>query len=78
MIAHFDWEEIHLVKQIWFTNSTISFRKILLCRKSVRLLLMHMHGSVPSRTYGYHLTTRKDPFQHEMTYRVHFNPDLER
>ncbi|QRX63921.1 tRNA pseudouridine(38-40) synthase TruA [Dysgonomonadaceae bacterium zrk40] len=79
MIAHFDWEgdsfgEADLVHKLNnFLPKDIAVQEI-------RPVIADAHArfSALSRTYSYHLTTRKDPFQHEMTYRVHFNPDLEK
>ena len=79
MIAHFDWEgdsfgRADLVRKLNnFLPKDIAVQEI-------RPVLPEAHArfSALSRTYSYHLTTRKDPFQHEMSYRVHFLPDMER
>lgn len=79
MIAHFDWvgdsfSEADLVHKLNnFLPKDIAVQEI-------RPVIADAHArfSALSRTYSYHLTTRKDPFQHQLTYRVHFNPDLEK
>jgi tRNA pseudouridine38-40 synthase len=37
----------------------------------------HARFSALLRTYCYHITTQKDPFLHEFTYRVYFHPDVQ-
>lgn len=37
----------------------------------------HARFSALSRTYKYYLTTEKDPFLHDFTYRVFFQPDID-
>lgn len=38
----------------------------------------HARFSAVSRTYGYYLTTEKDPFLHEIKCRVYFEPDIQK
>ena len=79
MIAHFDWEgnpfsETDLVRKLNnFLPRDIAIQEI-------RPVIADAHArfSALSRTYSYHLTTQKDPFQHELTYRIPFSPDMDR
>ncbi|MDD2512892.1 MAG: tRNA pseudouridine(38-40) synthase TruA [Proteiniphilum sp.] len=78
MIAHFDWdgdpfEKTELVHKLNnFLPKDIAVQEIRPVRPDA-----HARFSAVSRTYSYHLTTHKDPFQHEQTFRIHFNPDME-
>ena len=79
MIAHFDWEgdsfvAADLVNRLNnFLPKDISITAIQQVRPDA-----HARFSATSRTYTYHLITSKDPFLHEQTYRVHYQPDLEK
>ena len=78
MIAHFDWEGdsfapndlIHKLNN--FLPKDISISTIRQVRPDA-----HARFSAVSRTYKYYVTTVKDPFLHEYTYRLFFHPDLE-
>ena len=79
MIAHFDWDGdtflpddlVHKLNN--FLPKDISISAIQQVRPDA-----HARFSATSRTYTYHITTKKDPFLHELTYRLHFVPDLVR
>lgn len=79
MIAHFDWDgdtfvEDDLVHRLNnFLPKDISITAIQQVRPDA-----HARFSATSRTYTYHITTIKDPFLHELTYRLHFVPDMEK
>ncbi len=79
MIAHFDWEG-DSIGEADLVHKLNNFLPKDIAVQEIRPVIADAHArfSALSRTYSYHLTTRKDPFQHEMTYRVHFNPDLEK
>ena len=79
MIAHFDWEGDSFGKAD-LVHKLNNFLPKDIAVQEIRPVLPEAHArfSALSRTYSYHLTTRKDPFQHEMSYRVHFLPDMER
>lgn len=79
MIAHFDWEgnafspEDLVYKLNNFLPKDISLSSIRQVRPDA-----HARFSAISRTYKYYVTTVKDPFLHEYTYRLFFQPDIER
>ena len=78
MMAHFDWEGstfssgdlVHKLNN--FLPKDISISAIRKVRPEA-----HARFSAVSRTYKYYVTTVKDPFLHEYTYRLFFHPDLE-
>ncbi len=79
MIAHFDWDgDTFLVGDLLhklnnFLPKDLSISAIQQVRPDA-----HARFSATSRTYTYHVTTIKDPFLHELSYRLHFVPDMER
>lgn len=79
MVAHFDWEgecfspDELLVKLNNFLPKDISLFSIRAVKPDA-----HARFSALSRTYRYYVTTRKDPFGYPFTYRIFFEPDLER
>lgn len=79
MVAHFDWDgeafsPVDLVHKLNnFLPKDISIYTI----RSVRADA-HARFSAISRTYKYYVTTVKDPFLYEFTYRLFFQPDIER
>jgi tRNA pseudouridine38-40 synthase len=79
MIAHFDWDggafsPGDLVYKLNnFLPKDISVSDIRPVKADA-----HARFSALLRTYSYHITTQKDPFLHELTYRVHFHPDVQR
>lgn len=78
MMAHFDWGEspflpgdlVHKLNN--FLPKDISISAIRQVHPDA-----HARFSAVSRTYKYYVTTVKDPFLHEYTYRLFFHPDLE-
>lgn len=78
MVAHFDWEGdlfspgelVHKLNN--FLPKDISIAAIRQVRPDA-----HARFSAISRTYKYYVTTVKDPFLYEYTYRLFFQPDLE-
>ncbi len=77
MIAHFDWEGDPFMEED-LVHKLNNFLPRDIAVQSIRPVIANAHArfSALSRTYSYHLTTRKDPFLHELTYRVHFQPDM--
>ena len=79
MIAHFDWEgdafdEKDLVFRLnGFLPNDIAVYKIEKVNDEA-----HARFSAVSRTYKYFITTRKDPFRHDLQYRVFFSPDMDK
>lgn len=79
MVAHFDMDEKELnpddlcMKLNRFLPNDIAIHSI----KEVTVDA-HARFSAISRTYSYHVTRIKDPFLHELKYRVSFDPDVER
>ena len=78
MIAHFDVDENELnpddlsMKLNRFLPNDIAIHSI----KEVTIDA-HARFSAISRTYSYHITRIKDPFLHELKYRITFEPDVE-
>ena len=78
MIAHFDWDGDAfsagtLVDKLnSFLPKDISVSAIQPVKEGA-----HARFSALLRTYSYHITTQKDPFLHEMTFRIHFHPDVQ-
>lgn len=78
MIAHFDWNDSDFntdelcMKLNRFLPKDIAIH-------SIREVTADAHArfSAVSRTYSYCITQRKDPFLHELKYRVSFIPDIE-
>ncbi|MDD4630756.1 MAG: tRNA pseudouridine(38-40) synthase TruA [Proteiniphilum sp.] len=78
MVAHFDWEgdafsSVDLIHKLNnFLPKDISVSSIQPVKPDA-----HARFSALSRTYSYHVVTRKDPFMHGLTCRIHFHPDLQ-
>lgn len=79
MIAHFDW------KGKAFSCEDMVFKLNSFLPKDIAILSIvevkpdaHARFSAISRTYKYYVTTNKDPFLHELTYRVNFMPDIDK
>lgn len=78
MVAHFDWEGdlastgdlVHKLNN--FLPKDVSIVDIRLVKPEA-----HARFSAISRSYSYHITTRKEPFLFELTHRVYFQPDLQ-
>ncbi len=79
MIAHFDWEGDPFVEAD-LVHKLNNFLPRDIALQEIRPVVADAHArfSALSRTYSYHLTTRKDPFFLGLTYRVHFAPDMEK
>ncbi len=77
MVAHFDFsggsfDEKDLIRKLnSFLPRDISIREIREVKSDA-----HARFSAISRTYKYYLTTEKDPFLHDFTYQVFFQPDI--
>jgi len=78
MVAHLDFsggrfDSMRLVKNLnSFLPYDISVREIREVKSDA-----HARFSAISRTYKYYLTTEKNPFLHDFTYRVFFQPDID-
>lgn len=78
MMAHFDFsgerfDEIDLVKNLnSFLPRDIAVHEIREVKSDA-----HARFSATSRTYKYYLTTEKDPFLHDFSYQVFFQPDID-
>lgn len=78
MIAHFDWDGDSFVaadlvhKLNNFLPKDISISAIQQVKPDA-----HARFSATSRTYSYHIITRKDPFLNEQSFRVHYVPELD-
>ncbi|MDR0421683.1 MAG: tRNA pseudouridine(38-40) synthase TruA [Proteiniphilum sp.] len=78
MVAHFDWEGDPfspgdlVCKLNNFLPKDISLSAVRQVRPDA-----HARFSALSRTYKYYVAAAKDPFLHEYTYRLFFQPDLE-
>ena len=78
MVAHFDFsgerfEEKDLVRNLnSFLPRDIAVSKIWEVKSDA-----HARFSATSRTYKYYLTTEKDPFLHDLSYQVFFQPDID-
>lgn len=79
MVAHFDWDGPSFDAEVLVSKLNSYLPKDLLVL-SIQPVKPDVHArfSALSRTYSYHITTRKDPFLHELKYHLHFQPDLER
>ena len=77
MHAHFDWEgeSFHADELLHKLNNFLP-RDIAL--SSIRPVQLDAHArfTALSRTYSYHVTTVKEPFQYPFYYRVHYTPDI--
>ncbi len=77
MVAHFDWngEPFDAEEWLYRLNSYLP-RDIAL--SSIRPVQPDAHArfSALARTYTYHVTTRKDPFQYPFHYRLCYTPDI--
>ena len=77
MTAHFDYSG-ELFVEVDLVNKLNSFLPRDMVVHQIREVKPDAHArfSALSRTYKYYLTTEKDPFLNELTYRVFFNPDI--
>ncbi|HBG57029.1 tRNA pseudouridine(38-40) synthase TruA [Proteiniphilum sp. UBA1028] len=79
MVAHFDWDgdafstDTLVAKLNSFLPKDISVSDIRPVKPDA-----HARFSALTRTYSYHVITQKDPFLHQLTYRLHFLPDIQR
>ena len=79
MVAHFDWNGNPFIAEdlVYKINnflpkdiSIISIRKV--------IPDAHARFDAVSRTYRYYITTRKNPFLHEFTYKLNYVPDIDK
>lgn len=78
MVAHFDWEGdlasagdlVHKLNN--FLPKDVSIANIRPVKADA-----HARFTAVSRSYSYHITTRKDPFLYELTHRIYFQPNLQ-
>lgn len=78
MVAHFDCSELPFNEAL-LVEKLNSFlpKDIAICEIREVNPDAHARFSALSRTYTYYLTTDKDPFCGELSYRVFFQPDLD-
>jgi len=78
MTAHFDWHGAPFAA-VDLVNKLNNFLPKDIAIISIQQVKSDAHArfSAVSRTYTYHITTIKDPFLLEQTYRLHFVPDME-
>lgn len=79
MVAHFDWDgETFSCEDITFKlNSFLPKDIVILSIKEVKSDA-HARFTAISRTYKYYVSTNKDPFLHELIYKVNFVPDIKK
>ena len=79
MVAHFDWESDPFDKKelVQKLNNFLPRDISILNIKEVKSDA-HARFSAISRTYSYYITSSKDPFLHELTHRIFFDPDIEK
>lgn len=79
MVAHFDWngEPFDCSEMVNKLNNFLPKDISILSIQQVHPEA-HARFSAISRTYSYHVTTGKNPFLHELTYRVYFTPDIDK
>lgn len=77
MVAHFDFsgESFDIAQLIKSLNSFLP-RDIAVHQICEVNPDAHARFSATSRTYKYYLTTEKDPFLHDFSYQVFFQPDI--
>lgn len=79
MMAHFDWKgDVFMPDDLVYKLNHFLPKDISVTAIRQVIADAHARFSATSRTYTYHITTVKDPFLHELTYRIHFEPDIER
>ncbi len=79
MIAHFDWNgEPFLCEDLVFKLNRFLPKDITILSINEVKPTAHARFSAISRTYKYYVTIDKDPFLHELTYRVNFIPEIEK
>ncbi len=79
MVAHFDWEgDIFQPRDLVYKLNNFLPKDISVTAVQRVIPGAHARFSAISRTYTYYITTVKDPFLHELTYRIHFEPDMGR
>jgi len=79
MVAHFDWEKDPF-NDTDLVHKLNNFLPRDIAIQEIRPVIADAHArfSALSRTYSYHLHTRKDPFLYKLSHRIYFNPDLEK
>lgn len=79
MIAHFDWNgDVFSPGDLMYKINNFLPKDISLSAIKPVRPDAHARFSAISRTYKYYATTVKDPFIHEYTYRLFFQPDIGR
>ena len=77
MVAHFDWEgSIFNIEDLVYKLNNYLPKDIAI--HSIWPVKADAHFSAISRCYKYYITTKKDPFLHELIHKVYFKPDVER
>lgn len=77
MFAHFDAEEIENVHQLVFKLNRILPKDIVIYNIIKVKPEAHARFDAASRLYRYYITTAKDPFLHQLKYKIHGNIDVE-
>lgn len=77
MAAHFDSETQVDTRQLADKLNRILPADIAISRIVAVRPEAHARFDARARTYKYYLSTRKDPFRYEFTYRVHGHPDVD-
>lgn len=77
MVAHFDWEEPIADRAFLAEKLNRVLPKDVAVYRIVPVKPdAHARFDATSRTYQYHITTRKDPFMHEYAYKLHGRVDV--
>lgn len=78
MVAHFDWEQSGLsTEQVADKLNRVLPKDIAVFRIVPVRPDAHARFDATSRTYKYYITTEKDPFTYDFTYKVHGILDIE-
>ena len=79
MVAHFDWDDIIADPDLLAGKLNRLLPKDIAVYKIVPVTQdAHARFSATSRTYNYFLTEKKDPFNHELVYRIPVKPDFDK
>ncbi len=79
MVAHFDWEgSIFNIEDLVYKLNNYLPKDIAIHSIWPVKADAHARFSAISRCYKYYITTKKDPFLHELIHKVYFKPDVER
>lgn len=78
MVAHFDWagplDSLSLLAE---KMNRVLPKDIAVCRIVPVRPDAHARFDATSRTYKYYVTTQKDPFTYDLTYKIHGSLDIE-